>query len=134
MTEKLFYSIAKMLKIRGVQEPHKEPPMCGKPRQLNPVIPETNLPNRNSAPNPDSPVISIHDSDLLAKLKSWRSSKAKEESIRPYLILSDVVLEAVVKSNPKTLEELQKVQGFGGEGIKLGLYGDQIISIMKNQN
>lgn len=68
--------------------------------------------------------------ELYEALKVYRLEKSKEENIKPYLIYNNAELEALVKAQPKTLEELMKIRGFGK--MKCEKYGKDILYMLAN--
>ncbi|MBI1861221.1 MAG: ATP-dependent DNA helicase RecQ [Deltaproteobacteria bacterium] len=46
-------------------------------------------------------------------LREWRKVYATENDIAPFMVFSNKTLKDLVRRNPKTLEELSKVYGFG---------------------
>lgn len=68
--------------------------------------------------------------DLRAKLKEYRTSMARSEKVKPYLIYNNDTLEEIIRVKPRNKEELMKVRGFGP--VKVEKYGDGIIGIIKN--
>ena len=66
--------------------------------------------------------------DLYQKLKTWRLNQAKEEKLPAFCILSNQVLESIVKTRPITKDDLLKIKGFGDK--KFEKYGKQILEII----
>lgn len=71
----------------------------------------------------------IKNNVLIEKLRMYRRNKAKEENIEPYMIFNDQTLNEINKKLPKTLEELNKIYGFGD--IKIQKYGYEILDIIE---
>ena len=67
------------------------------------------------------------DLELLAKLKSWRSKRASKDSVPPYVIAHDSLLNLIAAARPKTEAELLRLKGMGGK--KLEQYGPDILEI-----
>lgn len=61
-------------------------------------------------------------------LRAWRSRKAKEEGVPPYVIATNAQLEAILEGNPGTLEQLAQVKGFGKTKAKK--YGREILALL----
>ncbi len=68
--------------------------------------------------------------DMLLDLKSWRRSIALQNNIPAYMILSDAVLENIVREQPMTLDELEQVKGIGP--VKVEKYGEEILRIVNS--
>ena len=69
------------------------------------------------------------DEDLRTKLKEYRTSMARAEKVKPYLVYNNDTLEEIIRVNPRNKEELMKVRGFGP--VKVEKYGDSIIEIIR---
>lgn len=77
----------------------------------------------------ENQTIIVEELEIFKELKSYRLSKSKEENIKPYFIYNDNQIKALIRSMPKTKEELKAVNGFGE--IKINKYGNDIIEIIK---
>lgn len=78
--------------------------------------------------NEDVPV----DKDLFNKIKLWRKEASIREHIKPYIIMSDATIIEIVNKSPNSIEELLQIRGIGEK--KINKYGDEIISIIKQNN
>ncbi|HEY8889666.1 MAG TPA: NERD domain-containing protein [Clostridium sp.] len=67
------------------------------------------------------------DSKTYELLKKYRLNTSREEGIKPYLIFNNEELDALIKSKPKTKDDLQQVKGFGPK--KIEKYGNEILEI-----
>lgn len=72
------------------------------------------------------------DPVLLKQLKAWRTIKAKELSVPPYIIAHDATLENLADRRPKNEQELLRVPGFGTK--KVNTYGPDILQIVNPQS
>jgi DNA helicase-2/ATP-dependent DNA helicase PcrA len=63
-----------------------------------------------------------------AALRAWRTEKAREAGMPPYVILSDRHLEGIVEKAPSTLAALATCKGIGP--MKLERWGDEILSVL----
>ncbi|MBK8698157.1 MAG: DNA helicase RecQ [Saprospiraceae bacterium] len=70
------------------------------------------------------------DGELLAKLKTWRLQKARENKLPPYVIMHDSTLEAIAGMVPKDEEMLGMVPGIGEH--KLKKYGGEILKLIRS--
>lgn len=70
------------------------------------------------------------DEDIRAKLKEYRIKKCNEENIKPYMVFNNETMEELIKLKPKTIEELEKVKGFGP--VKSKKYGEDLIRILSS--
>lgn len=66
---------------------------------------------------------------LLDILKEWRKNKATEKGFPTYVIAKNEQLLEIIKTCPKTLSELQNINGIGEKKSKE--YGEEIIGIIK---
>jgi superfamily II DNA helicase RecQ len=55
--------------------------------------------------------------------------KSREENIKPYFLYNDKQLAEILEKNPKNIEALKTVSGFGD--IKCQKYGADILKILK---
>ena len=68
------------------------------------------------------------ETELFQELKQYRLVKSREEKVKPYFIYNNSQLEELINKMPKTLAELQMVQGFGE--VKANKYGNDILQIV----
>lgn len=73
-------------------------------------------------------VLSENDNELYEELKKYRYEKSIEEKLKAYCIFNNKTLDEIVKTKPKTKEELLKISGFGQ--VKVDKYGEAIIDII----
>lgn len=77
----------------------------------------------------ESKILNEAELKILDILKEWRKNKAFEKGIPPYVIAKNEQLVEIIKNNPKTLAELQNINGIGEKKSKE--YGEEIIEIIK---
>jgi superfamily II DNA helicase RecQ len=65
---------------------------------------------------------------LLTELQQWRREKAANEKIPVYIIATNKELAAIVETQPRTLESLRMIQGFGHK--KTERHGKEILLIV----
>lgn len=70
----------------------------------------------------------IENTPVYKALKEYRYKQSQKENIKPYFIYNNAQLEEIIKCNPKTLDELKKVYGFGD--VKCQKYGKDILLIL----
>ena len=69
------------------------------------------------------------DQELIFQgLKKWRNQKAEELGLKHFLICYNSELQNVAIKQPKTLNDLKKIKGFGN--LKIQKYGNEIISVL----
>jgi ATP-dependent DNA helicase RecQ len=66
---------------------------------------------------------------LLAALRAWRSSVARQRGVPAYVVLHDSTIDGIAASRPTTLGELRGIPGIGDK--KLEHYGDELIALVK---
>ncbi len=70
-----------------------------------------------------------HPSDAVYRaLAVWRRERADEEDVPPFHVFANRVLEAIVRAEPSTLEELAGVTGVGP--TKLDHYGAAVLAVL----
>ncbi len=69
------------------------------------------------------------DLPLFNTLREWRSQKAKDEGIPPYVICTNRQLAEVVRARPQSLNKLGEIEGFGS--AKLSTYGAGLVALLR---
>ena len=85
------------------------------------------LPGPPAAPR--SPKAGADDDPLFLALREWRTGRAREEAMPPYVIAHDATLAAAAEAKPRTLAALRRVKGMGP--AKLERYGDEILAVVE---
>jgi ATP-dependent DNA helicase RecQ len=62
-------------------------------------------------------------------LRAWRLAESKQQSVPPYVIFHDSVLRDVAAVQPRTLDDLALIKGFGAS--KLERYGAAVLRVLK---
>ena len=65
---------------------------------------------------------------LFEKLRGWRSARAREESVPPYIVFGDKVLREIARQRPSDLDELSEISGIGP--AKLDKYGELVLELL----
>jgi ATP-dependent DNA helicase RecQ len=68
------------------------------------------------------------DAGLLERLKTWRLSQAREQSVPAYVIFHDRTLAAIASARPRDLDALAEIDGIGGR--KLDRYGPALLKLI----
>jgi DNA helicase-2/ATP-dependent DNA helicase PcrA len=68
------------------------------------------------------------DDPLFAALREWRTGRARQAAMPPYVIAHDATLAAIAEARPRTLAALRRVKGMGP--AKLEQYGDEILEVV----
>ena len=61
--------------------------------------------------------------------RTWRSDRAKADSVPAYVVFTNVTLDALADLAPTTLDELKRIPGIGP--AKRERYGETIIELIK---
>ncbi|HEY3259023.1 MAG TPA: DNA helicase RecQ [Pseudonocardiaceae bacterium] len=77
---------------------------------------------------PDSSELAPHAIPLFERLRAWRATTAKEQSVPAYVIFHDSTLRKIAASSPSSLAELAAISGVGE--AKLARYGQQILDVL----
>ncbi|MFC4012188.1 ATP-dependent DNA helicase UvrD2 [Nonomuraea purpurea] len=70
-----------------------------------------------------------YDEALLERLKVWRTATAKDSKIPPYVIFTDVTLQAIAERAPTTEQELLSIAGIGR--VKMDRYGEAVLALCR---
>jgi ATP-dependent DNA helicase RecQ len=74
---------------------------------------------------PSSPI----DAGLGERLKSWRTKRARELGVPPYIIAHNTLLDSIARSKPRDLGALAATPGIGP--AKLAKFGAEIIDLVR---
>ncbi|NRQ37177.1 ATP-dependent DNA helicase UvrD2 [Nonomuraea sp. NN258] len=70
-----------------------------------------------------------YDEGLLERLKAWRTAVAKEGKVPPYVVFTDVTLQAIAERAPTTEQDLLSIAGIGR--VKLDKYGEAVLGLCR---
>jgi superfamily II DNA helicase RecQ len=68
------------------------------------------------------------DWPLFNTLRAWRSERAKQEGVPPYVICNNRQLAQAIRARPATLAALGEIEGFGA--AKLKKYGQDLLTLI----
>ncbi len=68
------------------------------------------------------------DTDLLRRLKEWRTGKAREAGLPAYRILWNSTLEGIARVQPQSLDALRRVKGMNAKTTEL--YGEDVLALL----
>jgi ATP-dependent DNA helicase RecQ len=68
------------------------------------------------------------DAGLMERLKTWRTTEARTQSVPPYVIFHDKTLVEIARSRPRDLDELAGISGIGAR--KLERYGRELLAVL----
>ncbi len=69
------------------------------------------------------------DDPLFAALRVWRTARAREEAVPPYVVFHDQTLAAIAEIKPPSAAALRRVKGIGP--AKIEAYGDDILELVR---
>ena len=70
------------------------------------------------------------ETELYKILKEWRTGEAQMLGYPPYIVASNQLLADIIKTNPKSLEELSQINGMGKRKVRD--YGEELLLILEN--
>jgi DNA helicase-2/ATP-dependent DNA helicase PcrA len=73
-----------------------------------------------------------YDEEMLERLKVWRTSAAKEAKVPPYVVFTDVTLQAIAERAPASERDLLAITGIGQ--VKLDRYGAAVLDICRGRD
>ncbi len=76
----------------------------------------------------EEPELDSIEQELYKELDEWRSQKANEENLAPFIIAHNAFLKQIIKLRPKTMRELNGIKGFGER--RINKYGREILFII----
>jgi translin len=93
--------------------------------ESSPVEPQ---PEKPALVTPEIPPLNSGEQEIYKALAAWRTRKANEENLAPFIIAHNSWLTQIVKMRPKTLKDLNAIKGFGER--RINKYGKEIISVI----
>jgi DNA helicase-2/ATP-dependent DNA helicase PcrA len=67
-------------------------------------------------------------SPLSQALRDWRTARARQDAVAPFIVFHDVTIEAIAERRPRSIAELRRVPGVGP--TKLERYGDELVAVI----
>lgn len=77
----------------------------------------------------DAEILNGDELQILDALKLWRTERAKDDNLPPYMIATNSELFSIAKFKPAKKEDLIELKGFGQK--KIEKFGDEIIEILE---
>jgi ATP-dependent DNA helicase RecQ len=71
------------------------------------------------------------DTAVFEKLRAWRTTTAREQSVPAYVVFSDATLRQIAVTRPATQAGLFEINGVGE--AKLAKYGEAILRVLADQ-
>ncbi len=97
----------------------RKDPVAPKPERKPTIRPERERPGLPSAPM---------SGELWEKLRSLRLEIARNQGIAPFIIFHDSTLREMIRTLPRTIEEMGEISGIGER--KLERYGEQFMALI----
>ena len=70
------------------------------------------------------------DEDVVARLRTWRSERSREDGVPAFVVLHDSTLRELAAAKPQTHGELASVMGLGP--VKVERYGDELLELLSS--
>jgi translin len=93
--------------------------------------PEKYRPEKAEDTAPGETQLNGDEQEVYHALDEWRSRKANEENIAPYIIARNSWLKEIIRLAPTSIKELTSIKGFGEKRITK--YGKDIITIINQK-
>jgi ribonuclease D len=120
-------SMTELKKIRGLNRSFLK-------RHGRTILTLLNTPYSDSPPQPEpkSSNKRLNGTDIIRyeHLRGWRNNLAQERGVEPDVILSNGILKAIAKANPKTYNQLKAENILGKWQFKT--YAEEIIEELRN--
>jgi hypothetical protein len=71
----------------------------------------------------------IEETPIYKALKEYRLQKSREKEIKAYYIYNNAQMEEIIKAQPKSIEDLLKINGF--DQVRVKEYGTDILEILE---
>jgi len=92
---------------------------------------QTDLPAGEADITGEDQKLSNTEQVIYKRLEAWRTRKANEENLAPFVIAKNSWLKEIARVRPSKPEELGKILGFGERRVTK--YGREIISLIKQK-
>jgi translin len=80
----------------------------------------------------EEPELDSVEKELYKALTEWRTRKANEENLAPFIIAHNSWLKEIIKLRPATVKDLNSIKGFGER--RVNKYGREIIAIINREH
>jgi len=100
-----------------------------KARAMSKLEAENKPKTENKKPTAKSSNLNIVNAELFELLRSWRKETSEETGAPLYVIATQDSLVEVAEKLPTTVDELQRIKGFGA--VKVKRFGYKIVEIVK---
>ena len=79
----------------------------------------------------DAPALDPEASEMLARLKTLRTTIAREDKVPPYVVFPDRTLAELAVRRPRTTHAMAEVKGVGP--MKLEKYGERFLAVLRDE-
>jgi len=69
------------------------------------------------------------DTDVAARLRAWRSERAREDGVPAYVVLTNAALDEVCRRLPGSEDALLEIPGLGP--ARIGRYGRDLLQVLR---
>ena len=87
------------------------------------------VPDAEDHASPEEEELDPQTQDRLARLKTVRTSLAKEASLPSYCICHDKTLKLIARDQPGDVEALERIKGMGPHKVRM--YGDKLLAALQ---
>ena len=95
-------------------------------------VPKPSRSGRGSGPGrPEAADLTPGDAAVFEKLRAWRATTAREQSLPAYMVFSDATLRQIAAVRPATPAGLFEINGVGE--AKLAKYGEAILRVLADE-
>jgi len=92
-------------------------------------LPQNDLHHEDKEPvRHEDPDLDSIEQEIYDALSEWRSKKATEANLAPFIIARNSWLKQIIKLRPSTIKEMYGIKGFGER--RVNKYGKEIIAII----
>jgi ATP-dependent DNA helicase RecQ len=74
------------------------------------------------------PAAAAEAAPLVAELRAWRTTRARQDGVPPYVVLHDTTLDELASRRPRSTGELATVRGLGP--VKVERYGEELLALL----
>ena len=107
-----------------------------RPERPEPELPRPDPPRREPDPDPEPPQGAAPPSDLDPEqrrlydaIRTWRASRAEEDGVPRYVVLTNKNVAALVRGRPESITALRGIPGIGK--AKVERYGETLLDLLR---
>jgi translin len=91
-------------------------------------LPPRPRPEREKPERREETPLDRWEAEIYDALTVWRTRKANEENLPPYIIAHNSMLSQIARMHPRTVKDLNAIKGFGER--RINKFGKEIISVI----